>query len=281
MRSIRLVYILSLLFLLIRCGDSPVGPNPSELTLENLTTSFGDLSPQFISHPDSTLYTIVVDDTTESITVIPSARADNQIILYQVLPGGQQHTIVSGEESDPIQIDVGQTDIRVTVSAGGGQLIYSVTVIRHPVQAVKTYELVSIFDKEQNAYIQNPHLAPKIVELHDYKKGDSNFEGYVFFDYGYGAVQWLPITNSKYLTDGFIICTSTIVEYKSAQVAGSSKVDTSFADVPCTQDIFVDYYFFDLDVTDQYLKSTSLYDDAQFTKIWMDVVYSRKSDVNY
>ncbi len=130
-----------------------------DATLSHLTTSTGDLNPEF--KPGTTHYTMNVGEKIKSIKLTPTTVESHATVKIN----GQSAT--SGQESDAISLNPGKNSITIEVTAQNGQTAtYTLTVTRLqsvvPVAPVKDGGTVNFSDDEVNLVDDNGIV---VVEL--------------------------------------------------------------------------------------------------------------------
>lgn len=115
------------------------------VNLSNLTTSAGTLSPAF--NTDTTSYTVNVPYDTTSITVTPTAEDNTAAITVN------SQSVVSGQASQAINLNIGDNTVTVVVSADGEQKTYSMVVTR---PAYSTFLTGLIVKAGKGTLILNP-----------------------------------------------------------------------------------------------------------------------------
>ena len=125
----------------------------NEATLDNIQLSEGMLSPLF--DINTLNYSVNVGYNTTSITLTPTVTPDikHSSLTINTVP------IVSGSESNPISLNVGNNSILITVTAEDRitKGMYEVIVYREAASSVKTLESITVHsnDKTYNAFISD------------------------------------------------------------------------------------------------------------------------------
>jgi hypothetical protein len=104
-------------------------PELNNANLSSLTTTAGTIAPTFASA--TIAYTASVGNATTSVTVTPTKADANATIEVQVNSGGYS-TVISGNASSALSLNVGSNTIDVKVTAEDGTTIktYTITVTR-------------------------------------------------------------------------------------------------------------------------------------------------------
>jgi hypothetical protein len=156
------------LTILVSDGQNPATVNvsvtilSSEATLSSLTSSNGELTPEF--KPGTINYTMYVDESIDGIKLTPTVADSNAIVKIN------GNVTTSGKESDSLHLVKGKNVITLEVTAQNGQKVtYTITVIRKQMVVttipVKVGQTVTVSDEEVNLLDDNGTL---IIEL---KKG--------------------------------------------------------------------------------------------------------------
>ena len=120
----RLLLVLAVLFGVVACSDSGNNRGTSasnDATLADLTVSAGKISPAFA--PGTTNYRVITGKASSTVTAIPTQT--NATVTVS-------ETASSGDAVSPIELDAGETEITVTVTAPDGTSgqVYTVTIAR-------------------------------------------------------------------------------------------------------------------------------------------------------
>ncbi|MFQ3229889.1 WD40 repeat domain-containing protein [Reinekea sp.] len=121
---IRPLLMATALFGLLACGGSGNEDSSSasnDATLAQLTFSAGMISPEFA--PDTTDYTVITGKAFSTLTATPTQA--NATVTINETPS-------SGPASSPIELDAGETEVTVTVTApdGTSSQVYTVILAR-------------------------------------------------------------------------------------------------------------------------------------------------------
>ncbi|MEP4545518.1 MAG: cadherin-like beta sandwich domain-containing protein [Saccharospirillum sp.] len=116
--------MLAVLFDVVACSDSGNKSDTSasnDATLAELTVSAGTISPAFA--PGTTDYTVITGKDSSTVTAIPT-QANATVTI--------SGTASSGAASSPIELDAGETELTVTVTApdGTSSQVYTVMIAR-------------------------------------------------------------------------------------------------------------------------------------------------------
>jgi LPXTG-motif cell wall-anchored protein len=133
----------------------------SETALSQLTSSKGDLNPEF--KPGKTQYTVNVGESVKSIKVTPTTENANA----KVKVNGKQ--LESGHESDAIDLEIGKNKISVEVTAENGlTTTYSIMVTRLqavvPAIPVKDGGMATVSDEKVNLLDQKGTLTVELKQ---------------------------------------------------------------------------------------------------------------------
>ena len=120
----RLLLVLAVLFGVVACSDSGNNSGASasnDATLAELTVSAGTINPAFA--PGTTDYTVITGKASSTVTAIPT-QTNATVTISEAAS--------SGDAISPIELNAGETEISVTVTApdGTSSQVYTVMIAR-------------------------------------------------------------------------------------------------------------------------------------------------------